>query len=379
MWRNGVVCSVLGFVIFGCVADKEMIPLEPPANLTFLTFEDKDVTVEWDAIDPSSVRGTFKGYLVRIWNHVWSQVYAIPPGITRTAVQFYPYSKNFITVAVRNDKYVGPRSNAVSFDAPQTESNMPFLFEFFQLGSNSVLLQWNKPTQPNGILLGYNIYCSEMNGDIVDEKSTIRYFVTGEDNFQAKLTGLKEGVKYFVEIGAVNCAGESERKTIEVDLDTHVAYEPSMPSFKYKIDFNITDLKQMIKDKCVRTKQIPKYDMDVTDSPEDFYLLSDRDEREKTTSTTPKDWIHINTNCLVNTQIKWIPDVDNNPGEHFYVKYKIKGEKEYLKTGPELEEDYLILENFNGCVNYEIILVAVDGEYETESEIQETPAVMFMR
>lgn len=97
-----------------------MIPLEPPANLTFLTFEDKDVTVEWDAIDPSSVRGTFKGYLVRIWNHVWSQVYAIPPGITRTAVQFYPYSKNFITVAVRNDKYVGPRSNAVSFDAPQT-------------------------------------------------------------------------------------------------------------------------------------------------------------------------------------------------------------------------------------------------------------------
>lgn len=152
-----------------------------------------------------------------------------------------------------------------------------------------------------------------------------------------------------------------------------------MPSFKYKIDFNITDLKQMIKDKCVRTKQIPKYDMDVTDSPEDFYLLSDRDEREKTTSTTPKDWIHINTNCLVNTQIKWIPDVDNNPGEHFYVKYKIKGEKEYLKTGPELEEDYLILENFNGCVNYEIILVAVDGEYETESEIQETPAVMFMR
>ncbi|KAJ8955159.1 hypothetical protein NQ318_009052 [Aromia moschata] len=98
----------------------DLIPLDPPENLTLITFDDRDVVIEWDPIEEGSVRGTFRGYLVRVWNHALSQVYAIPPDVTRTPVQFFPFSKNFITVAARNDKYVGPRSNAISFDAPQT-------------------------------------------------------------------------------------------------------------------------------------------------------------------------------------------------------------------------------------------------------------------
>ncbi|KAG5881990.1 Neuroglian, partial [Gonioctena quinquepunctata] len=353
----------------------ELIPLQPPENLTLLEFEDKDVLIQWNPVKPESVRGTFRGYLVRVWNHALSQVYAIPPEMTQTAVQFFPYSKNFMTVAVRNDKYVGPRSNAISFDAPQTEPNMPFLFEHYQLGSNSVLLQWNKPTQPNGILLGYNVYCSEMKGDTVDEKSTIRYFVSGPDNFQAKLTGVKEGTKYFVQIGAVNCAGESDHKMMEVELDTYTPQKPSMPTFKYQIDFNITDKNDMMKEKCFETRQFHK-----TEVPSDDFYILDKQEKAKivTPLPLPKEWVHVHTNCLVNTLIKWIPDVDNIPGDHFYVKYRIKGEQEFLKSAPEMEEDYAILENFNACVNYEIILVAVDGEHETESEVQETPATMFM-
>nr|XP_023020788.1 neuroglian-like isoform X1 [Leptinotarsa decemlineata] len=372
MWST-VLCSLL--FLAKSFADRELIPMEPPGNLTLLNFEDKDVVVQWDSIEPESVRGTFKGYLLRVWNHALSQVYAIPPDITKTSVQFFPYSKNFMTVAVRNDKYVGPRSNTISFDAPQTEPNMPFLFEHYQLGSSSVLLQWNKPTQANGILLGYNVYCSEMKGDTVDEKSTVRYFVSGSDNFQAKLTGLKEGIKYFVQIGAVNCAGESDHKVMEIELETQTPQKPSMPTFKYHIDFNITDKNDLMKAKCYETSQYPKSD----GSADDFYILNEQESGKVVThSPLPKEWIHVHSNCLVNTLIKWIPDVTNIPGEHFYVKYRIKGEPEFLKTAPELEEDYTILENFNACVNYEIILVAVDGDFETESEVQETPAIMFM-
>lgn len=88
---------------------------------------------------------------------------------------------------------------------------MPFLFEHYQLGSQSILLQWSKPTQPNGILLGYNVYCSEMDGSMINERTTVKYFIAGQDNLQAKLTGLKEERKYYIEIGSVNCIGESER------------------------------------------------------------------------------------------------------------------------------------------------------------------------
>lgn len=97
----------------------ELIPLEAPGNLTLLEIKDRQVLIEWDPVDPSSLRGYFRGYLVRTWNHAGSQVYAFPPDITKANVEFFPFSKNFITVSARNEKYVGPPSDAISFDAPQ--------------------------------------------------------------------------------------------------------------------------------------------------------------------------------------------------------------------------------------------------------------------
>lgn len=94
--------------------------MEAPDNLTLVDIEDRDVIIKWEPVRAESVRGTFRGYLVRVWNHALSQVYAVPPDTTKTSIQFFPFSKNFITVSVRNDKFVGPRSNAISFDAPQT-------------------------------------------------------------------------------------------------------------------------------------------------------------------------------------------------------------------------------------------------------------------
>ncbi|CAH1977034.1 unnamed protein product [Acanthoscelides obtectus] len=372
LFRSWIILGYLFRTNVYCGPNRELIPLEAPANLTFIDFDDRDVLIKWDSVDPASVRGTFRGYLIRVWNHALSQVYAIPPDVTSTAIQFFPYSRNFITVAVRNDKYVGPRSQAISFEAPQTEPNMPHLFEHYPLGNHSVLLQWSVPTQPNGVLIGYDVYCAEMRGDEVDERSTIRYFVTGSENLQAKLTGLKAETKYYVQVAGVNCAGEGDRKAIEVELEPHEPYPPSMPSFKYKIDYNLTDKEEQNRKKCNRTRLQNSFQ-----DWEDSWVLGNGEKGKIVTVGSKKEWSH--TSCLVNTMIKWIPDVtSDNPGEYFYVKYRIKGDPEYIKSTPQFDEDYMILENFNACVNYEIILIAVDGEYETESEMQETPAIMFM-
>lgn len=153
-----------------------------------------------------------------------------------------------------------------------------------------------------------------------------------------------------------------------------------MSTFKYKIDFNLTDREDLTKEKCSEADLYTKPSKPETDDlVDDFYILNEQEKGKIVTpSPQPNQWVQTNVSCLVNTLIKWIPDIDNNPGEYFYVKFRIKGEDEFLKTVPQMEEDYLILENFNACVNYEIILVAVDGEFETESEPQETPAIMFM-
>ncbi|XP_066253187.1 neuroglian-like [Euwallacea similis] len=360
---------------------RELIPLQAPNNLTLLSFDDRDAIISWNPVPPESVRGTFRGYIVRIWNHGVSQVYAIPPEVTRTAVQFFPYSKNFITVSVRNDKYVGPRSEAIHFDAPQTEPGTPFLFEQHQLGSHSALLQWNKPSSPNGILLGYNIYCSEAMDFGINEKTTIHEFILGPENTQAKLTGLKLGQRYQIEIAAVNCAGEGEHNTIFVEVEPHQPYPPDMPSFQYKINHEIPEKSDYFYTECTKPRYPyfpPNSQIQIDHMDDNFYIFN----HSKTTVPTPlQDMKQITAEdpCLVNTLVKWIPDVDRNPGEYFFVKYRIKGNTEWVETLPEKSEDFVILKNFNACRSYEIVLVAIDGDFQTESQIQETPAVLFLK
>lgn len=96
-----------------------MLPSAAPTNLTLLEIEKRQVVIEWDPVDPETVRGNFKGYLVRTWNHAGSLVYAFPPDVTKASIDFFPFSKNFVTISARNEKYVGPPSDAISFDAPQ--------------------------------------------------------------------------------------------------------------------------------------------------------------------------------------------------------------------------------------------------------------------
>lgn len=65
--------------------------------------------------------------------------------------------------------------------------------------------------------------------------------------------------------------------------------------------------------------------------------------------------------------------MDANPGNHFFLKYRQKNEEEFQITQPEMSEDFIILSNFNACKNYEIVMVAVDGQYRTESDLVVTP------
>lgn len=163
--------------------------------------------------------------------------------------------------------------------------------------------------------------------------------------------------------------------SIEFELDEHAQYAPSVPFFRYKINYNETDPQTEYKEKCLNVNLEPTGGPIDIDQFDDYYILN---ESESNKILKPKQLISPVDKCLVKTRITWIPDIDNNPGEHFYIKYRIRGEREFLKTSLITDQDYAILDQFNACRNYEIILVAVDGDFETESELQETPAIMFM-
>lgn len=63
--------------------------------------------------------------------------------------------------------------------------------------------------------------------------------------------------------------------------------------------------------------------------------------------------------------------MNGRPGTHFFVKYRIKGATSWWHTNHELDEDFTIIRALSPDETYEIIVVSVDGDYMTESELQE--------
>lgn len=76
-------------------------------------------------------------------------------------------------------------------------------------------------------------------------------------------------------------------------------------------------------------------------------------------------------NGFANVKVTWLPNLHGKPGSHFFAKYRVKGESEWLKSDPQMQDDYLIVRALEADSNYEFVVVAVDGDYLTESSAQE--------
>ena len=70
-------------------------------------------------------------------------------------------------------------------------------------------------------------------------------------------------------------------------------------------------------------------------------------------------------------KIVWHPNVDGQPGSHFFVQWRRKGETIYEKSEDEFDENFIILRGLEPNQLYEIRVVVVDGEYFTESDPEE--------
>lgn len=70
-------------------------------------------------------------------------------------------------------------------------------------------------------------------------------------------------------------------------------------------------------------------------------------------------------------KITWIPNIHGRAGSHFFVKYRIHGESTWLGRDYEFENDFIIIRGLQPSETYEFVVVSVDGEHWTESQIQE--------
>ncbi|KAJ8936475.1 hypothetical protein NQ314_012338 [Rhamnusium bicolor] len=297
----------------------ESEPEQAPTNFTLLVIQGPTTALlSWDPVPLTSVKGHFKGYKIKTWSEtsLISKEIQVQGGNSKALVSnFDPYTKNYAQVYVFNERYNGPPSETLSFDTPEGVPGEMQDLEAIPLGSSAFLLKWEKPDKPNGILTGYNIYYAEVDSSMkVDQPVPRNPQITEANRKRAKLGGLKSGTKYRIYISATTVAGESKRFFIERQTKPMGFHKPSEPSFEWDIQ---------------------------------------------------KD------SLSAAVRVHWIPNEDGNPGSHFFVKYKKKGEPQYLTTPPEKNEDFLIVPGLETATIYDFVVTSVDGLHQTDSEPQE--------
>lgn len=71
-------------------------------------------------------------------------------------------------------------------------------------------------------------------------------------------------------------------------------------------------------------------------------------------------------------RVNWLPAMETGrSGSHFFVKYRQKGQTTWMSTSDVLEDDFVVVRGLEPEETYEFRVVSVDGEFKTESKIQD--------
>uniref|UniRef100_A0A2P2I497 Neuroglian-like n=1 Tax=Hirondellea gigas TaxID=1518452 RepID=A0A2P2I497_9CRUS len=301
----------------------EDVPSEAPKNLR-IDGEPRDATTArlfWDPVSNTSINGHFKGYKIQTWTEDETEskardVIVGNNGEPSALVQsFVPYTRNYARVLVFNGAHDGPSSNTIDFVTPEGAPGPVDSLEAIPMGSSGFFLIWKKPKKPNGVLTGYHIYYQTVEGTDLGPESERDPPIRDPLVTRAKLAALRPGTKYRISIRARTQVGVGSVYYIERSTRVTGESPPGRPSML---------------------------------------------------------WEHVSTSTGAPAiKVTWIPNTDTNPGSHFFVQYRLYGESLFQKTKPEKYRDFIVLEGLQSSRTYEVRLVAVDGTYETPSQIEE--------
>jgi hypothetical protein len=295
---------------------------EPTQAPTRFTLGDvvgpRSAVLTWDAVDPNTINGEFKGYKIQTWTEKSGREkfreIIMKSDATRSLVQaFKPYAKNFARVLAFNGMFDGPASNIVEINTPEGKPGPVDMLECFPMGSSALLLAWKKPEEINGILSGYRIYYQEVEGTRLGPLLERKPRIMNVRADKAKLAGLKPHWKYRVTIRATTKTGEGMPYYTECDTNPQELDPPDRPKFKYHV-------------------------MDANEGQSRI-------------------------------KVTWQPQIEGNPGSHFYVQYKKEKEPQFISTKEELNEDSVVIRGLDPDYVYDFRVVAVDGGHETPSEV----------
>ncbi|KAL2090878.1 hypothetical protein ACEWY4_013141 [Coilia grayii] len=196
----------------------EDYPSAAPANLNVSKIDSTKVNMHWDTVDPSTVHGEFKEYRLYYWRES-SLVKGLKVNKEQKTKGFFsssgtgiltdlvPYSHYKMYMVVANSRYEGPHSNTVEFKTKEGVPDAPKFFKIVQRSSSTLHLQWDKPLEPNGNLIGYTLQYHTVNGTQVGNRQ-VESFLPNVTAFTLRLPDRSTRYKFYLVARTQVGAGE---------------------------------------------------------------------------------------------------------------------------------------------------------------------------
>ncbi|KAL6065234.1 hypothetical protein STEG23_027863, partial [Scotinomys teguina] len=164
----------------------EDLPMVAPGNVRVNVVNSTLAEVHWDPVPLKSVRGHLQGYRIYYWKaqssskrnrrHIEKKILTFQGNKTHGMLPgLQPYSHYALNVRVVNGKGEGPASTDRGFHTPEGVPSAPSSLKIVNPTLDSLTLEWDPPSHPNGILTEYTLRYQPINsthelGPLVDLK-----------------------------------------------------------------------------------------------------------------------------------------------------------------------------------------------------------------
>ncbi|XP_042104487.1 neuronal cell adhesion molecule isoform X13 [Ovis aries] len=164
----------------------EDLPMVAPGNVHVNVVNSTLAEVHWDPVPLKSIRGHLQGYRIYYWKaqssltrnrrHIEKKILTFQGSKTHGMLPgLEPFSHYTLNVRVVNGKGEGPASPDKVFNTPEGVPSAPSSLKIVNPTLDSLTLEWEPPSHPNGILTEYTLKYQPINsthelGPLVDLK-----------------------------------------------------------------------------------------------------------------------------------------------------------------------------------------------------------------
>ncbi|KAM5190134.1 neuronal cell adhesion molecule isoform 5-T5 [Callospermophilus lateralis] len=164
----------------------EDLPMVAPGNVHVNVVNSTLAEVHWDPVPLKSIRGHLQGYRIYYWKaqssskrnrrHIEKKILTFQGSKTHGMLPgLEPFSHYTLNVRVVNGKGEGPASPDRVFTTPEGVPSSPSSLKIVNPTRDSLTLEWDPPSHPNGILIEYTLKFQPINsthelGPLIDLK-----------------------------------------------------------------------------------------------------------------------------------------------------------------------------------------------------------------